>query len=107
MTGLTRLLQDGDASVRRNAKTAIYQASENRDTRFGFVRELVQTWPGAPENSCELVVDVFGKTASESLNHLLEDESEDVQERAVLSIYNLATMDGDDGNNSVMKPCIL
>ena len=103
MTGLTRLLQDGDASVRRNAKTAIYQASENRDTRFGFVRELVQTWPGAPENSCELVVDVFGKTASESLNHLLEDESEDVQERAVLSIYNLATMDGDDGNNSVMS----
>ena len=38
MTGLTRLLQDGDASVRKNAKTAIYQASENRDTRFGFVR---------------------------------------------------------------------
>ena len=48
-------------------------------------------------------MDVFGKTASESLNHLLDDESEDVQERAVLSIYNLATMDGDDGNNSVMS----
>ena len=101
--GLSRLLQDENASVRANARTAIYQASENRDTRYGMVMELVQTWPGAPENSCQLVVDVFGKLAAESLNKLLDDDSEDVQERSALSLYNLATMEGDNGNNSVMS----
>jgi hypothetical protein len=101
--GLSRLLQDENESVRSNARTAIFQASENRDTRFGMVMELVQTWPGAPENSCELVIDVFGKIAAESLNKLLNDESEDVKERATLSLYNLATMEGDNGNNSVMS----
>ena len=88
--------------ARSSASTAIFQASENRDTCFGMVMELVQNWPGAPENSCDLVVNVFGKKAAESLNKLLDDESEDVQERAVLSLYNLATMEGDNGNNSVM-----
>eukprot|EP00942_MAST-04A_sp_MAST-4A-sp1_P012389 g12389.t1 len=84
--GLSRLLQDENASVRANARTAIYQASENRDTRYGMVMELVQTWP-----------------AAESLNKLLDDDSEDVQERSALSLYNLATMEGDNGNNSVMS----
>lgn len=103
-TGLTRLLQDDDAAVRANAKTAIFLASENRDTRFDMVQELMQSWPGGPEVSCELVELVFGQVAAESLNQLLDDEvADDTRDRAVLSLMSIAARPGEGGNNAVMS----
>jgi|EP00945_MAST-04E_sp_MAST-4E-sp1_P009032 hypothetical protein len=99
--GLTRLLQDKDDAVRSNAKVAIFQASENRDTRYFMIKELVQKWPGSPEVSKDLIEGVFGAVGAESLNKVLDEDNVDMQERAVLSLLSLASS-GPEANNAVM-----
>lgn len=103
---LPPLLLDEYDSVRNNARIAIIQASENRDARLLFVRELVKEWPGTIAQSSKLVLSVFGTNAAEPLCQLLaspQEEGEEIVERIVVTISDLIDEFGDKGNDAMMS----
>ena len=102
---LPPLLLDEDNAVRKNARIAIVHSSENRSARFMFVQQLIKTWTGTVEQSSELVLRVFGKTAAESLCLLLQpsESNADELERATVTLRDMLTQLGDVGNDAVMS----